>query len=934
MDAEQYKQVKRLYMAAAELDEQEAATFLDVACAGDEALRQEVESLLAHRRPETLLVDDPALAETDQLVRPVWDAEPLETPEGTTSTDPPRGPAKREAEPDRFEPGTIVAGRYRILGLLGRGGMGEVYRADDLRLEQPVALKFLARSRSADEEWLARFHGEVRLARRVTHPNVNRVYDIGEADGEVFLSMEYVDGENLGSLLRRIGRLPIERALRMARELCTGLGAAHDQGVLHRDLKPANVMIDGLGHVRIMDFGIAVAKSDAAGVRPAGTPAYMAPELFEGGEASVKSDIYSLGVVLYEMVTGKLPHSAAEGTDSSVTAALPAAATETVTPQLERVIRRCLAPDPQDRPNSTYSVLSAIPGGDALAAAVAAGKTPSPEMVAAAAEPPASRKAIMAMAVATIVGLIAVFLLADRTMLLPRANLEKPPAVLIDRAEQLLRQLGYTSHEPGCASGFAIDQDYLDYIAENRETQPRLLPSVYFWYRQGERRLPPPPPLGGSASPRKLPPVEGMNVVHLDGSGRLLRLAVYQRIDDWGPFEESADNVDWSPVFAAAELDPADYEPSTPSSPPPMFADVVVAWECRDASGALPQRIEGAATAGRVVFFDVVLPWERTDRKATSQLLSANTASAFTAMFWLRVITLLVALGLAQHNLRLGRGDVRSARRLAVFVFGLAMFDWLVGERHSSAFQEEASAALLWTSRATFAAAVTWFTYVALEPYVRRLWPQTIVTWTRLIAGRFRDPLVGRDLLVGTTLGIALALIDQLDVLFGKVLGRGTVAAKLPTAGYELGELLGLRYKIGTVISQMLWAVSFGMFVLLLLLTLRIVFRNGRWATVAFVAIVTFVSGYWATIDNSVPWLLGLVMGVAMVIVLLRVGFVALAVGIFVQTLLLANPITLQWDAWYAPAAIFAGLIPLGLAGYGAYLARSPHLGSPRNLAL
>ena len=307
MDAEQYKQVKRLYMAAAELEEKEAAAFLEAACADDEELRREVESLLAHHRPETLLVDDPGLAETGQFVRPDFEAEFPETPGGTTSTDPPRKPAKQKDVPEHFEPGTIVAGRYRILGLLGRGGMGEVYRADDLRLEQQVALKFLARSRVADEEWLARFHGEVRLARRVTHPNVNRVYDIGEADGEVFLSMEYVDGENLGSLLKRIGRLPIERALRMARELCAGLGAAHDQGVLHRDLKPANVMVDGLGHARIMDFGIAVAKSDTASVGTAGTPAYMAPELFEGVEASVASDVYSLGVVLFEMVTGRLP---------------------------------------------------------------------------------------------------------------------------------------------------------------------------------------------------------------------------------------------------------------------------------------------------------------------------------------------------------------------------------------------------------------------------------------------------------------------------------------------------------------------------------------------------------------------------------------------------------------------------------------------------
>ena len=143
------------------------------------------------------------------------------------------------------------------MALLGRGGMGEVYRADDLTLDQPVALKFLPEATARDEAALERFHNEVRIARRISHPNVCRIYDIGQADGLVFLSMEYVDGEDLGSLLRRIGRLPYDKALEIARKLCAGLAAAHGKGVLHRDLKPANVMLNGEGEVVIMDFGLA-----------------------------------------------------------------------------------------------------------------------------------------------------------------------------------------------------------------------------------------------------------------------------------------------------------------------------------------------------------------------------------------------------------------------------------------------------------------------------------------------------------------------------------------------------------------------------------------------------------------------------------------------------------------------------------------------------
>ena len=150
----------------------------------------------------------------------------------------------------RFAPGTILDGRYRIVGRLGKGGMGEVYRADDLKLGQPVALKFLPEVVDRDPARLTQLHTEVRMARQVSHPNVCRVYDVGEFEGHTFLSMEYVDGEDLSSLLRRIGRFPEDRAIEVARQICAGLAAAHERGVVHRDLKPANIMLDGSGRIR------------------------------------------------------------------------------------------------------------------------------------------------------------------------------------------------------------------------------------------------------------------------------------------------------------------------------------------------------------------------------------------------------------------------------------------------------------------------------------------------------------------------------------------------------------------------------------------------------------------------------------------------------------------------------------------------------------
>src|SRR5690606_27697852 len=163
-------------------------------------------------------------------------------------------------------------------------------------------LKFLPPDVDRDPVRLTQLHTEVRMARQVSHPNVCRVYDIDEVDGHTFLSMEYVDGEDLSSLLKRIGRFPEDRALEIARQVCAGLAAAHSRGVIHRDFKPANVMLDGAGHVRITDFGLAGLSGET--IR-AGTPAYMAPEQLAGGEVTARSDVYSLGLVLYEIFTGR-----------------------------------------------------------------------------------------------------------------------------------------------------------------------------------------------------------------------------------------------------------------------------------------------------------------------------------------------------------------------------------------------------------------------------------------------------------------------------------------------------------------------------------------------------------------------------------------------------------------------------------------------------
>jgi len=384
------------------------------------------------------------------------------------------------ADKGRFIPGTVLAKRYRIIGLLGRGGMGEVYRADDLKLGQPVALKFLPRGLEKDEDRLQRFLNEVRMALKVSHPNVCRVHDIGEFEGQHYISMEYVDGEDLASLLRRIGRLPKNKAIQAARQLCAGLATAHDQGVLHRDLKPANVMIDGRGQVKITDFGLAGLDDSIEGAEArAGTPAYMAPEQWAGKEVTVKSDLFALGLVLYELFTGEQPYKGKTPAEilqrqeqSSPTT--PSSLVEGFDPAVERVILTCLEKDPVQRPPSALAVSAALPGGDPLAAALAAGETPSPELVAqAGGAESVSPKMAISLFLAALVFTAVWVVLARQTQLVGYLDLQKSPEVLVARAQQILSDFGYKEAPADSLFDFSPNDAYLGHIEENEGSSDR-----------------------------------------------------------------------------------------------------------------------------------------------------------------------------------------------------------------------------------------------------------------------------------------------------------------------------------------------------------------------------------------------------------------------------------------------------------------------------
>ena len=214
-----------------------------------------------------------------------------------------------ETPTEELTRGSTFAGRYEIIEELGKGGMGKVYRVEDTKAKEEIALKMIKPEIAADKKTIERFRSELTTARKISHRNVCRMFDLGEDEDTHFITMEYVPGEDLKSLIRRV-RLDIGTSIKIAKQVCEGLSEAHRLGVVHRDLKPSNIMIDKEGNARIMDFGIARSLSTkgitGAGVM-IGTPEYMSPEQAEAKAIDQRTDIYSLGVILYEMVTGQLP---------------------------------------------------------------------------------------------------------------------------------------------------------------------------------------------------------------------------------------------------------------------------------------------------------------------------------------------------------------------------------------------------------------------------------------------------------------------------------------------------------------------------------------------------------------------------------------------------------------------------------------------------
>ncbi len=280
----------------------------------------------------------------------------------------PGKPAGAAGDEEAFATGMVLGNRYEILGVIGKGGMGWVYKARDREIDRVVAIKVIKPDLARDETVIARFKDEIILARKVTHKNVLRIFDISEAEGFKFISMPYIEGKDLKAIITERGKMPIDEALDIAVQVLEALKSAHDVGVVHRDLKPHNILIDADGNACVTDFGIAKSMDDGCLTvtgQIVGTPDYMSPEQAEGRDVDGRSDLYSFGLVLYEMLTGRVPFKA----DSIITtlmlrlreiAAPPSQANPEVPAWIDRLVMRALERRPDDRYASAEEILADI----------------------------------------------------------------------------------------------------------------------------------------------------------------------------------------------------------------------------------------------------------------------------------------------------------------------------------------------------------------------------------------------------------------------------------------------------------------------------------------------------------------------------------------------------------------------------------------------
>jgi tRNA A-37 threonylcarbamoyl transferase component Bud32 len=841
-------------------------------------------------------------------------------------------------------------GPYEILAPLGAGGMGEVYRAHDPRLDRQVAIKVLRDEVARDSDRLLRFEREARAAGALNHPNILAIYDIGTHEGSPYVVTELLEGDTLRGLLSAAA-LPLAKTVDYAGQVARGLAAAHSKGIVHRDLKPENLFVTREGIIKILDFGLAkvVLGGDAVGSEVStverttqagalvGTVPYMSPEQVRGESVDHRSDIFSFGSVLYEMLSGKaaFERDSAIATMNAILNEGPASLVDSgrgSRPGIVRIVERCLQKQPEDRFESARDLayaLEAAGGSDLLRAALAAGQTPSPDMVAAAGtkENLAPTRALAGLAFA-LLGLVAVPLLSADRELIGRLPLDLPPTVLQDHAREILRDAGHDSRADH-AGGFTCDRSYLHYVEANDGSPGRWdglatgRPAVLsYWYRESPQLLVGARPDGRVRIDDPPQHVSGMAMVMVDMKGRLVELSVVPP-----EVEESAVTTsiepEWAALFAAAGLDIESFSPAEPRWSPGVHSDVRAAW-----TGVYPERpepevrVEAAGYRGRPVYFQLIGEWSRTWRTPSQYEKSLDTI-ILAALLTLFLALCALAAFLARRNWLKGRGDRRGATRLGVVVFVGSIVSSMLYVHHVRAVADVELIARL-TSWALLLGSVIWVLYMAIEPSVRRRWPHRLVSWTRLLSGGWRDPLVGRDVLLGTCAG---AVMVCLAFLWPR---QPTGAPPLrPEAGFAdhyFDSLLGAPESLSVILDSGGAALFDGLLIVVLLLVVQLLLRKEGLAAVLVVALCSVL---WVR-ANGPSWVWGLswiwmLLPVALLsesirmLVLLCRGLLPLVTAMLVFGVVTDVPLTAHLSHWSAGPTIWALSVVSATAAWGAW---------------
>jgi serine/threonine-protein kinase len=602
----------------------------------------------------------------------------------------------------------------------------------------------------------------------------------------------------------------------------------------------------------------------------------------------------------------------------------PTALVRELDPAIENAILRCLRPAPAQRPATALAVAASLPGGDPLAAALAAGETPSPEMVAAAGTADAVKSHWVSAGLAWIaIAIIALPLMYQRLMMINRVPLGKPPAALQDRAQEALAKLGYDTSAHYSAWGLAMSTDYARYIARTSAAPDRwkLLAtdrpeSLILWYRTSPRPL---VPLEHGSVQATNPPmtVGGMTLTVVDASGRLSEFLAVPP-----PFDDGAARAptDWRILFDAAGIPMSAFKPAAPTFNPTVFADERMAWEGRlNERAEQVVRIEAAAVKGRPVSFAIIGPWSQSSRALPA------TPSPFdrfvNGMTGIVMPGLLVAgLVLAQRNIKLGRGDRRGATRAAAIVFAATLVSWVLGTTHYGDVNREITRLFDRSGDALFQAAVMWVTYLGLEPYIRRFAPDSLIGWTRLISGQWRDPHVGRDILLGICAGLVMTVFYALHNLLPPLFGR---PEPLPIA-FDPTALMGSRYVISSIVGTLGGAVTSSMLAVVGVVTLLMVLKRAWAAWIASVCVFVWpvIQGMFPAGTPLLDLGIGLLIIAVFTAVILRYGLLATIAALGTHFMLLRAPLTTQIDTWRATAGIMYLVVLAGMGVLAAWLSR------------